>query len=72
MWLEAEPVLGVGGASCVGCWELTWEGRLEAGPRRQVQTLTKDDKDAQDEEDPSDGEAADPQGVVICGQPRGE
>lgn len=46
------------------------KGRLEAGWRRQVQTLTKDDKDAQDEEDPSDSEAADPQGVVICGQPR--
>lgn len=46
------------------------EGRLEAGLRRQVQTLTKDYKDAQDEEDPSDSEAADPQGVVICGQPR--
>lgn len=33
-------------------------------------SLAKDDKDAQDEEDPSDSEAADPQGVVICGQPR--
>lgn len=43
------------------------EGSLEAGLRRQVQTLTKDDKDAQDEEDPSDGEAANPQCVVICG-----
>lgn len=46
------------------------EGRLEAGWRRQVQTLTKDDEDAQDEEDSSDSEASDPQGVVICGQSR--
>lgn len=31
-------------------------------------SLAKDDKDAQDEEDPSDSEAADPQGVVIVGE----
>lgn len=31
-------------------------------------SLAKDDKDAQDEEDPSDSEAADPQGVVIIGE----
>lgn len=65
MWLKAEPEWVGQVVSVVGGG--LGEGSLEAGLRRQVQTLTKDDKDAQDEEDPSDGEAANPQCVVICG-----
>lgn len=57
----------VGQAVCV-VWSGAWGGKAGGGRRRQVQTLTKDDKDAQDKKDPSDSEASDPQGVVICGR----
>jgi hypothetical protein len=34
-----------------------------------VQSLTQYDEDAQNEEDPGDDEASDPQGLVVCEQP---